>query len=112
VPPKKTEVKASLTVPDPEPQIAQQTSTTKSELTRQVTRTLPDPESSAISSMRRQIKPDSDSQFTSSMCRPFRSTRRPFPTRSSLVQAFRQILAQQNDAEYITLSSGDEDDNS
>jgi hypothetical protein len=43
--------------------------------------------------------------------RPFRSTRRPIPSRSSLVQAFQQILARQNDAEYITLSSGDEDDN-
>jgi hypothetical protein len=63
-----------------------------------------DPQPQVNSSMRRQIKPDSESQVNSSM-------RRPAPARSSLVQAFRQILAQQNDAEYITLSSGEEDDN-
>jgi hypothetical protein len=52
---------------------------------------VPDPEPQVLQSMRRPIKPDPELQVTSSMRR--------------------QILAQQNEAEYINVSSGDEDDN-
>jgi hypothetical protein len=107
---KNMEAKNNTPVPDPEPQITQQTPTTKSELTQQVPITLPNPGQQVLQSMRRPIKPGPVSQIIQPSHRPIRSTRRPIPSRSSLVQAFRQILAQQNDAEYITLSSGDEDD--
>jgi hypothetical protein len=69
------------------------------------------PEPQVAPSMRHPIKPDPGSQVIQSMHRPNPSICRPSPARSSVVQAFRQILAQQNDAEYIMLSSGDEDDN-
>jgi hypothetical protein len=119
------ETKANTAVP--KPQVTQQTPTTKSELTRQVPITLPDPEPQIAQSMRRLIKSDPEQQVSQSIRRPIKpdpepqviqslhrpnpSARRPAPAKSSLVQAFRQILAQQNDVEYITLSSGDEDDN-
>jgi hypothetical protein len=79
-----------------------------------------DPEPQVLQPMRRPNTPNAELQVTSSMRRPItpnpesrviQSLRRPSTARSSLIQAFRQILAQQNDAEYITLSSGDEDDN-
>jgi hypothetical protein len=38
------------------------------------------------------------------------TARRPVPAISPLVQAFRQIITQQNDIEYINVSSGDEDE--
>jgi hypothetical protein len=110
----------------PKTQVAQQTPTTNSELTRQVPVTHPVPKPQTISSMRIPIKPAPEPQVLQSMRHPNNpnpeprvlqsmhcpnpSTRRPAPARSSLVQAFRQILAQQNDAEYINVSSGDEDD--
>jgi hypothetical protein len=100
-------------LPTPEPQIIQQVPAPEPQVTSSMRRPIkPAPESRVPLPMRRTIKPDQDSQITLPMCRPVRSTRRPIPSRNSLVQAFRQVLAQQNDVEYITLSSGDEDDNS
>jgi hypothetical protein len=89
------------TKPIPEPQVLQS-------MRRPIK---PAPELKVIPSMRRQVKPDPESQIIQPLHRPNPSICRPSPARSSLVQAFRQILAQQKDAEYITLSSGDEDDN-
>jgi hypothetical protein len=91
-------------VPDPERQDTQENSPIlKVHATQQNPSTIPAPKSQ-IAQKTPAIFPNPEPKITQSM-------RRPYPARSSLVQAFRQILAQQNDAEYITLSSGDEDDN-
>jgi hypothetical protein len=106
-----------ITCPDPEPQIIQQIPASLPTPELRVNPSMRRPIKPALESriplpVRRPIKPDPDAQVRPSMCRPFRSTRRPIPPRSSLIQAFQQVLARQNDAEYITLSSDDEDDKS
>jgi hypothetical protein len=97
--------------PDPEPQVAQQIPPATSEVAQQVPTNCPAQKSQTTSLMRRQIKPDPESRVTLPMHRPNLPARHPSPVRNSLVQAFRQILAQQNDAEYINVSNGDEGDN-
>jgi hypothetical protein len=88
-------------VSDPEPQVASSM--------RRPNNSNPEPR--VLQPMRRPIKPEPESQIIQLLNRPNPPARRPIPSRSSLVQAFRQVLAQQNNSEYITLSSGDEDDN-
>jgi hypothetical protein len=97
--------------PDPEPQVAQQIPPATSEVTQQVPTNCPVPESQ-VSQQIPIACPGPGSQVTSSMHHPNPSICRPIPSRSSSVQAFQQILAQQNETEYVNVSSGDEDDNS
>jgi hypothetical protein len=104
-PPKKLKSKVGQTVLNPKPQVTPQIPPTvpnpKSQVTCQLQQNPPAPKS--------QITQQNPATFTTH--RPNPSICRPIPSRNSLVQAFRQILAQQNDAEYITLSSADEDEN-
>jgi hypothetical protein len=95
--------------PDPEPQVAQQIPPATSEVAQQVPTNCPAPESQ-VSQQIPIACPDPGSQVTSSMHHPNPPICRPAPTRSSLVQAFRRILAQQNETEYVNVSSGDEDE--
>jgi hypothetical protein len=120
------ETKNNTDVSDPDSQVTQQISAAQSKITQQIPITCPASNRKITCSMHRPIKPDPEFRVTQSLRRPIKSdpesqviqslhrqnlpARRPAPARSSLVQAFRQILAQQNDAEYITLSSGDEDE--
>jgi hypothetical protein len=115
-PSKKLKPKVVKPVPNPEPQVAQQIRQNPPDSIPKITRPIPSAPKSQVIQQNPAIPsapiPQDIQQnpATFTTRRQIPSARRPIPARSSLVQAFQQILAQQNNAEYINVSSGDEDE--